>query len=94
MTVEHRFHCVLVSSEAKGMNTEEYKRQCGRIQRLVAELSPGATVEFDENRAPISVKFSIRNGMTILDVSGDEPLANVRDWSQQTAHQIRSRNLQ
>lgn len=65
------------------MNTDEYKRQCGRIQRLVGELSPGATVEFDETRAPIFVKFSIRNGITLLGVSGDEPLANVRDWSQQ-----------
>lgn len=65
------------------MNTEEYRRQGGRIQRLVAELSPGATVEFDENQAPDFVKFSIRNGITLLGVSGDEPTANVRDWSQQ-----------
>jgi hypothetical protein len=64
------------------MNTEEYKRQCGRIQRLVAALSPGATVEFDENKAPDWVTFSIQNGITLLGVSEDEPIARVRDWSQ------------
>jgi hypothetical protein len=72
-----------LAKEDSSMNTEEYKRQCGRIQRLVAELSPGATVEFDENKAPNFVKFFIRNGITLLGVSADEPIANVRDWSQQ-----------
>jgi hypothetical protein len=58
------------------MNKEEYKRQCGRIQRLVTELSPGATVNFDENKAPNFVKFSIHSGITLLGVSGDEPVAS------------------
>jgi hypothetical protein len=64
------------------MNTEEYKRQSGRIRRLVAQLSPDATVEFDEYKAPDYLKFSIHKGITLLGVSGDEHIANVRDWNQ------------
>jgi hypothetical protein len=64
------------------MNTEEYKLQSGRIRRLVAQLSPNATVEFDETKAPNYLKFSIHNGIAILGVSGDEHITNVREWSQ------------
>lgn len=64
------------------MNADEYKRQRGRIERLVGELSPGATVQFYENKAPDWVNFSIHRGITILGVSDDWPIANVRDWSQ------------
>jgi hypothetical protein len=54
------------------VETDEYKIVKAIIKRLIKEMDPLATIEWDESRAPIYIRFRVEvAGTVLLESSGD-----------------------
>lgn len=57
-----------------------YLIQRNRIEKLVAESWPAATVRWDESRVPTWIRFAVHSGDVVLLVSsGDRHVSEIAD---------------